>query len=101
MFNLPKKLRDHLISKYKLVKSCFNDENHLIDLLHQGIPINHFLILQRLRRLDLNKIKDIELVMLSGAFSFTFSAGSYPYSCKENIAINELGDAILELKHYK
>lgn len=98
MTKLSSKDRKALLSNFKQVKNNFSDEEALIELLKRGIPTDNFLVLQRLRRLDIDKISDFDLIMLCGAFDFAITPGTYPYSSKQIQSLNNLTDAIFDTR---
>lgn len=93
---LNSKLKKQLIFNFEQIKNVFNEEE-LIEKIGK-IPINHYLVLHRIFRTKFDKLSDARLIMLSGIFDFTFSAGDYGYTQEQNIAINTLNDTICELK---
>ncbi len=103
MFQIPNLIREELIYKFNCVECRFDDEDYLDDLLRKGIPIHHYLILHKIKRTNFEKINDIELVMLCGAFIYTFGPTCCSlYSDDEKYVIERLNEFIYdELKKYK
>lgn len=95
-----KELKKKLIESLEQAKDVFDESENLSNLMSGKIKNRHFLALKMLIEVeDFNKLTDIELTMLCGVIDFAFPAGDYGFSQGQNLAMNDLLDAIFDLKH--
>ena len=106
MVKLKKSIRLLLIDKFRNLLYYFPTEelgSNIHDALNDPAKprshISHLLFINTLHRYDFLNISDIDLIMVCGKFDYEFPAGNSYFNPCQTIAINELNDAIFELKH--
>lgn len=106
MVKLKKSIRLSLIDKFRTLLYYFPAEelgtdiyNALNDPTKPRSHVSHLLFINLLHRYNFLNITDIELIMLCGKFDYEFPAGNSYFNACQTRAINEVNDAIFELKH--
>lgn len=104
MVKLRKKVRENVIQKFKNLLDKF-PEDEVAKLMVNGIEnrrvsfSNTVLFIHLLHYYNFDIINDIELIMLSGKFAYVTPCGISEFRPEQTLAINELNDAIFEMRH--
>lgn len=104
MVKLKKKVRENVIQKFKNLLKKF-PEPEVTRLMIDGIEnrrvsfSNTVFFIHLLHQYNFYNIKDIDLIILCGKFDYVTPCGMSEFSPEQTLAINELNDAIFEMKH--
>ena len=103
MVKLKKKIRDNVLDKFKNVLNKFPAEL-VVKLLADKTerPSSYYNIVLFLHLLHYNnfeKISDMELIILSGKYDYVLPNGMSYFTPDQTLALNELSDAIFEMRH--
>jgi len=103
MVKLKKKVRENVIQKFKNLLKKF-PEPEVTKLMIDGIEnrrvsfSNTVFFIHLLHQYNFDNIKDIDLIILCGKFDYVTPNGMSEFKPEQTLAINELNDAIFEMK---
>ena len=104
MVKLKKKVRENVIQKFKNLLNKFPDDE-VVKLMCNGIEnrrvsfSNTVFFIHLLHQYNFDNMNDIDLIILCGKFDYVTPCGMSEFSPEQTLVINELNDAIFEMKH--
>ena len=104
MVKLKKKVRENVIQKFKKLLDKF-PEYEVTRLMIDGVEnrrvsfTNAVFFIHILHQYNFDDIKDIDLIILCGKFDYVTPCGMSEFNPEQTLAINELNDAIFQMKH--